>query len=138
CQPVRAGRGGGCRVAEVGCGGWRAGGRGDGAGGSRARPGAGEEGGRVLVVVADSPEFLESVANHPRVFPFVSVKGCGEIRFGPIWDDCVALQWEDGGFLFHKQDEGVYEVHTLFLPRAKDKHEKAEEALAHMWANGAR
>lgn len=88
--------------------------------------------------IAGSPEFLESVANHPRVYPYVSVKGCGEIRFGPIWDDCVALQWEDGGFLFHKQDEGVYEVHTLFLPRAKDKHEKAEEALAHMWANGAR
>ena len=88
--------------------------------------------------VADSPEFLESVANHPRVYPYVSVKGCGEIRFGPIWADCVALQWDDGGFLFHRQDEGVYEVHTLFLPGAKDAAGKAQQAREYMFDNGAR
>lgn len=90
------------------------------------------------MIIADSPEFLESVANHPRVYPYVSVKGCGEIRFRSIWADCVALQWDDGGFLFHRQDDGVYEVHTLFLPRAIDKDAKAEEALRHMFDGGAR
>jgi hypothetical protein len=90
------------------------------------------------VIVADSPEFLESVANDPRVYPYVSCKGCGEIRFGAIWPDCVALQWDDGGFIFHRQDDGVYEVHTLFLPRATDKDAKAEEALRHMFDGGAR
>lgn len=90
------------------------------------------------MIVAESPEFLESVANHPRVYPHVSVKGCGEIRFCGIWGDCIALQWDDGGFLFHRQDDGVYEVHTLFLPRAKDKDAKAREALAHMFNSGAR
>lgn len=90
------------------------------------------------MIVATTPEFLESVANHPRVYPHVSCKGCGQIRFGPIWGDCIALQWEDGGFLFHRQDEGVYEVHTLFLPHAVDKDAKADEALAHMFDNGAR
>ena len=85
------------------------------------------------MIVSESPAFLESVANDPRVYPFVSVKGCGEIRFGPIWADCVGLQWEDGGFIFHKQDEGVYEVHTLFLPKAKDTSAKAQEARAHMF-----
>lgn len=84
------------------------------------------------MIVADSPEFLESVANHPRVFPHVTVKGVSEIRFAPVWADCIALQWEDGGFVFHKQDDGVYEVHTLFLPKHRDVDAKAEEALAYM------
>lgn len=85
------------------------------------------------MIVAETPEFLESVANHPKVFPCVSVKGLSEIRFGDKWDECIGLQWEDGGFVMHKQDEGVYEVHTLFLPRAKDTTAKAQEARRHMF-----
>lgn len=88
--------------------------------------------------VSESPEFLESVANDPRVFPFVSCKGVAEIRFDAIWPDCIALEWDDGGFIFHRQDEGVYEVHTLFLPHAKNKDAKAEEALRHMFSTGAK
>ena len=83
--------------------------------------------------IADSPEFLESVANHPRVFPFVSCKGITEIGFGDKWADCIGLEWDDGGFVFHRQDEGVYEVHTLFLPGAKDAAGKAQQARCHMF-----
>lgn len=85
------------------------------------------------MIVADTPEFLESVANHPRVFPYVSVKGMTEVRFGDRWAECIGLQWEDGGFVMHKQDEGVYEVHTLFLPHAKDRAAKAQEARRYMF-----
>jgi hypothetical protein len=89
------------------------------------------------VIVAESPAFLESVANHPLVLPFVTCKGVERIDFSPIWADCVALEWDDGGFVFHRQDAGVYEVHTLFLPSAKEKHEKAEQALRHMFDGDA-
>lgn len=83
--------------------------------------------------VASSPRFLESVANHPKVFPYVTLRGVSEIRFGPNWANCIGLEWEDGGFVMHRQDDYVYEVHTLFLPRARDTAEKAQEAKRYMF-----
>lgn len=88
--------------------------------------------------VATDPAFLESVANHPKVFPAVSCKGVARIDLDPIWADCVALEFDGGGFVFHRQDADVYEVHTLFLPHTKGVDDYAEQALAHMFANGAR
>ena len=67
-----------------------------------------------------TPDFLESVANHPRVLPYISVKGVDVIKFAPIWHDCIAVVFDTGGWLFHRQaDPDVYEVHTLFLPKSE-------------------
>lgn len=83
--------------------------------------------------VAESPEFLESVANHPRVLPYVTVKGVDRISFAPIWVDCIGLEFDTGGWVFHRQEPGVYEVHTLFLPKSVNVQEKAREALRYMF-----
>lgn len=87
--------------------------------------------------VAQTPDFLESVANHPRVLPAITCKGKTSIDLAPVWDDCIGLEFERGGFVFHRQDAGVYEVHTVFLPRTRDVDACAVEALAYMFANGA-
>lgn len=87
--------------------------------------------------LATSPAFLESIANHPRVYPSVSLKGCGSIDLAPHWADCIGLEWDEGGFVFHRQGEGVYEVHTLFLPRTPDTSGKARAALQYMFTRGA-
>ena len=49
-----------------------------------------------------TPDFLESVANHPRVLPYISVKGVDVIKFAPIWHDCIAVVFDTGGWLFHR------------------------------------
>lgn len=87
--------------------------------------------------VADSPDFLESVANHPRVHPFVCDDTAGPVRLGEHWQDCIGLEWPEGGFLFHRRDPTTYEVHTLFLPKTPDVDAKAEEALAYIFGLGA-
>jgi hypothetical protein len=84
--------------------------------------------------ISTAPDFLEAVANHPRVYPFVSCKGCGEIRFGDGWEDCVGIEFgEAGGFVFHRRAPGAYEVHTLFLPRTAGTLDYAKQALEHMF-----
>ena len=76
--------------------------------------------------IDSTPDFLESVANHPRVFPYVTIRGVEIIRLAPIWKDCIAVVFDTGGWLFHRQDDpDVYEVHTLFLPKSKDVLAKA-------------
>lgn len=75
-----------------------------------------------------TPDFLEMVANHPRVYPYVSVKGCGPIKLAPIWKDCIAVVFDTGGWLFHRQEPDVYDVHTLFLPKSKHILERATVA----------
>lgn len=87
--------------------------------------------------VSDSPDFLESVANHPRVYPYVRSDADGPIRFGAAWADCIGLEWDEGGFLFCRRDPTTYEVHTLFLPKTRDVDAKAEEALAYVFGLGA-
>lgn len=79
--------------------------------------------------IDQTPDFLESVANHPRVFPYVTVRGVDVIKFAPIWHDCIAVVFDTGGWLFHRQaDPDVYEVHTLFLPKSTDVLAKAAAA----------
>jgi hypothetical protein len=83
------------------------------------------------VKVATSPDFLESVANDPRVHRFVSL---GEpVSFGGQWGDCIGLEWDTGGFVFHRRDPDTYEVHTLFLPHTPDTNGKAQQALGYMF-----
>jgi len=61
------------------------------------------------------------------------MKGCGRIEFAPIWADCIGLEFDTGGWVFHKQDEGVWEVHTLFLPKSRDVLQNAQQALRYMF-----
>lgn len=69
---------------------------------------------------AQDPAFLELIANNPRVFKNVTCKGVDRIELSSIWNNCVGLEFDTGGFLFHRHDPGVYEVHTLFLPKSKN------------------
>ena len=86
--------------------------------------------------VSDSPDFLESVANDPRVFKYVSPEG-KPVKFGDAWASCIGLEWDEGGFVFQRHDPDTYEVHTLFLPRTPDTDGKAREALAYIFGLGA-
>lgn len=71
------------------------------------------------MILATDPGYLEIVANDPRVFPKVSVRGQDRIDLGCIWDRCVACQFEGGGFIFLPHGEGDWEVHVMFLPKSK-------------------
>lgn len=85
--------------------------------------------------IAQGPELFESIANHPDVFPAVSCKGCGRIRFGQAWAGCVGLQFGDrGGFVYVAMAEpDVWEVHTLFLPGTRGTSGFAQQSLRHMF-----
>lgn len=67
--------------------------------------------------VAESPDFLQSVIDHPKVRPWIKPDGVdGDIPLSAIFDQGIGLEFETGGFFFHSLGDGVYEVHTLFLP----------------------
>lgn len=84
--------------------------------------------------ISTDPAFLERVANHPRVYPSVSAKGCGPISFGVNWTDCVGIEFgEAGGFVFHRMTPTAYEVHTLFLPKTRGADGFAQQALDYMF-----
>lgn len=83
--------------------------------------------------VAETPEFLESVANHPRIFHAVSWYGQDGIDLSPIWHKCIGLEFETGGWVCDQLETGRYEVHTLFLPGSRNVREKAAIALRHMF-----
>ncbi len=59
--------------------------------------------------------FLNSVANHPDVRPWLG--GSGPIDMSPLFGDLNNVGWEceHGGFLIHKLDQGLYEGHSMFL-----------------------
>lgn len=59
--------------------------------------------------------FLNEVANHPAVRPMLGGDGVLDLSTLLANPLNVALQNEHGGFLFCKQDEGRYDLHTLFL-----------------------
>ncbi|WP_396615500.1 hypothetical protein ACHZ97_14605 [Lysobacter soli] len=83
--------------------------------------------------ISESPDFLESIANHPRVFPHVSMAGQTHLTLQSSWDACVGIEFDTGGWIFHQLMMGYYEVHTLFLPKSKGVVEKAREALHYMF-----
>jgi hypothetical protein len=79
---------------------------------------------------ATAPDFLESVANHPRVRPYIG--GSGEFRCGDSWARTIALEWDDGGVVFLEEGPGVYSAHLVFLPKAKDVLGKCQQAMAYL------
>jgi hypothetical protein len=70
--------------------------------------------------VATSPDFLQSVIDHPQVKPWVAPDGVTDVPLEKVFADGIALEFETGGFFFHRLGDGVYEVHTLFLPGTKN------------------
>jgi hypothetical protein len=85
------------------------------------------------VRVATSPAFLEAVANDPAVLPAVASKGRGKFDLSAIWPECIGLEFDTGGWVLHRAAPGVYDAHTLFLPKSVNVREKAREALAYLF-----
>lgn len=81
---------------------------------------------------AVTPDFLESVANHPRVRPYIG--GHGEFRAGESWAQTVALEWDEGGIVFLREAPGRYSVHVVFLPKTKGAADKLRQALGYVFA----
>lgn len=82
--------------------------------------------------VADSPDFLESVANHPSVRPYIG-GGNERVEAGESWPGCIGLEWPTGGIVFMPEGDGVYDAHLLFLPCTPDKLGKCREALRYLF-----
>jgi hypothetical protein len=80
--------------------------------------------------------FLNKVVNDPSVHPSVSL-GYGEIDVSPLFErpTTVFLACEFGGFLFIDCGNGLYEVHTQFLPEGRGPAvlRLAREAAVHMF-----
>lgn len=80
-----------------------------------------------------SPDFLLTVANHPRVAPYT---GAAWAQYDPQrWARTVALEWPDGGVVFERLDSGAWEGHWVFLPKAKDVVSKGREAIAYLFTH---
>lgn len=64
-------------------------------------------------------EVFNEIANHPEVRPWLG--GEGELDLTDTIADAgnFALLGEGGGFLLLLRDQGIYEVHSLFLPSAR-------------------
>lgn len=83
--------------------------------------------------LAESPTFFESIANHSRVFPFVSFGPQERIELGDIWPECIGFEFPTGGWLMHRIAPGIYEAHTLFLPKSRDVLAKGRQVMRHMF-----
>lgn len=83
--------------------------------------------------VATGPAFLNSVMRDERVWPWVTCDGVESADLAAIWDRSVGIEFDTGGFVFYRLDDGVYEAHTLFLPRSRDVVAKTKEAVRYLF-----
>ncbi len=79
---------------------------------------------------------FNAVINHPAVFPWVA--GPNDVTLDVTsWladDSHYLLTNEHGGFLFHPLGNGVYEVHTQFVPEGrKQAYAAAQSAARYMF-----
>lgn len=67
--------------------------------------------------------FLNEVANHPDVRPWLGLDGKSEIDLTGLLDQPgnFALVNDHGGFVFMHEGGGVYELHTQFLPSGRGR-----------------
>jgi hypothetical protein len=88
--------------------------------------------------ISTDSQFLNRIINDPSVFPFVSYGQKFPMDAALLLEDRrnVFLANESGGFLFLFRQEGIYEVHTLFLPdgRGAAALSSAKEAAAFAFA----
>ena len=69
--------------------------------------------------------FLNTVANHPDVRPWLLAEdGPAPLDFKDVIEnpDNVSLVTETGGFVFMRHEDGIYEVHSLFIPEGRGTH----------------
>lgn len=59
--------------------------------------------------------------------------GQHRIDLGSVWDQCIGLEFDTGGWVFHRLSPGYYEVHTLFLPKSRNVREKSRQAARYMF-----
>lgn len=77
--------------------------------------------------------FLSLVANDPCVRPWLG--GEGPIDLGPVAEDPanVVLESETGGFVLQKLDAGLYEAHSIFLPKSREAPKLAQDGFRYMF-----
>jgi len=65
------------------------------------------------------PSYLNEVANHPKVRPWL--KGEGDVDLSPMVSDPsnIALQFEGGGWVLRNLGACQYEVHSMFVPEVR-------------------
>lgn len=84
-----------------------------------------------------NPDILNDVINHPEIFPFVTVENMESVDMSVFFDspDNICLMSEGGGFVCAYVDEGIYEIHSLFLPRYRGRYalKAAQEGIAYMF-----
>ena len=80
---------------------------------------------------------LNEVINHPDIFPFVMVEDWDAVDMSIFFDspNNICLMSEGGGFVAAYVDEGIYEVHSLFLPNYRGSYaiRMAKEGIAYMF-----
>lgn len=79
-----------------------------------------------MITQTTDAAFLTRVANHPDVRPYLG--GEGELDLSQVIADNIGLECDAGGFVLTRQEPGVYEVHSLFLPNSGTKPVKAMRA----------
>lgn len=69
------------------------------------------------------PTFLNTVANHPDVRPWLGTDGASYVDLGVLMrlPGALALENEHGGFVFTMTGDGAYEFHTQFLPEGRGR-----------------
>ena len=67
--------------------------------------------------------FLNQVANHPDVRPWLGTDGESFVDVGVLLNlpGAFALTNEWGGFVFMLTGDGAYEFHTMFLPEGRGR-----------------
>lgn len=83
------------------------------------------------------PAFLNAVANHPEVFPWLGASG-DEIDIAPLVENPqnIAISAQHGGWILVRLEPGVYELHTMFLPEGRGKAylSASKEAMRYLFA----
>lgn len=72
--------------------------------------------------------FLNEVVNHPDVRPYIGGNGELDVSASVSNPSNFALVTSGGGFIIISHEPGVYEVHTQFLPEARNRTVEAMQA----------
>lgn len=81
--------------------------------------------------MSTAPDFLQAVMQ--AVWRWVAQDDEPAVTLGPLFDKSVFLECDTGGFVFERKGEGVYEVHTLFLPCVADALGHGKQAAEYMF-----
>lgn len=88
----------------------------------------------LLPRLATSPDFIQSVMDHPQVRAWITPDGVeGPLLLSAIFEQGLGLEFEGGGFFFHRLGDGVMEVHTMFLPGTKHVADACHAAAQYLF-----